>query len=319
MNTLLTPEQKKMWFEEGYIYIPGFFSAEQCDAIANLHTRIWRDKPSDVVVDDLMSGERLSADKIPESKAQMRYKINDLFLKEDSVRQLALEPKLVKVLAELMADDPVLINSLSLDYGTQQPLHADSLYMTPPTPFNLAATWIALEDADEDSGPLAYYPGSHMITPYRFSHGRHQAVNDEMSNWQRYMDKQIETFGLEEKRFCGKKGDLFVWSSYLYHGGKKAKDESLTRKSIVFHYFSKAASHQMFKQLESLNGGYWQKRSPISLPSPAALDREAEEVVQKEPEAPIDLGDKKVGAGPIERFVRTSIHHARNWYRDVTA
>ena len=36
-----------------------------------------------------------------------------------------------------------------------------------------------------------------------------------------------------------KKGDVFIWHANLIHGGSPIKDHSLTRKSMVIHYYAK--------------------------------------------------------------------------------
>jgi len=41
--------------------------------------------------------------------------------------------------------------------------------------------------------------------------------------------------------FTVRKGDLLVWHTNLFHGGEPHTDKSLTRKSMVFHYFNKNA------------------------------------------------------------------------------
>jgi ectoine hydroxylase-related dioxygenase (phytanoyl-CoA dioxygenase family) len=43
--------------------------------------------------------------------------------------------------------------------------------MTPATERKLVATWMALEDALPDAGPLRYYPESNQIEPFRFMTG----------------------------------------------------------------------------------------------------------------------------------------------------
>ena len=40
--------------------------------------------------------------------------------------------------------------------------------------------------------------------------------------------------------FLARKGDVFLWHANLMHGGEPHHDKALTRKSMVFHYFSRA-------------------------------------------------------------------------------
>ena len=55
------------------------------------------------------------------------------------------------------------------------------------------------------------------------------------------MAQKIEEQGLEKKIFLAKKGDLLIWHANLFHGGEAQKNKSLTRKSVVFHYFRKTS------------------------------------------------------------------------------
>ncbi|HVS44039.1 MAG TPA: hypothetical protein VMU20_17460 [Candidatus Dormibacteraeota bacterium] len=38
------------------------------------------------------------------------------------------------------------------------------------------------------------------------------------------------------KRFLARKGDVFIWSADLAHGGSPIEDRSLTRRSLVGHF-----------------------------------------------------------------------------------
>jgi len=44
---------------------------------------------------------------------------------------------------------------------------------------------------------------------------------------------------LRPKYFLPKKGDLLVWHANLLHGGEPIHDPSLTRKSMVIHFYAK--------------------------------------------------------------------------------
>lgn len=325
----LQPEQKRQWFEEGYLVLPGFFSASEVDGVAEVHSEIWRTRPRDVVVDDLDKVVRHTAADIPTDQQRMRFKINDLYLSRRPVLDLGLDSRLVAILEGLFVDKPVLINSLSLDYGTQQGFHVDSLFMTPPTPFNLAASWVALEDTHPDAGPLEYYPGSHMITPYKFSDGTNHVINDEMPAWQAYMDDQVKKLGLKKQAFVPKKGDVFIWSAYLLHAGGPIKNMDLTRKSIVFHYFTESSARYCGQKLEAHNGGYWNNKVPIltsEIRMRAGEQLEVRTINDETTEGSKDAlpTEPQIKAtqpqpGKVEDILRTTLHYVRAWKKDVGA
>ena len=128
----------------------------------------------------------------------MRFKINDLYLEYQDVLNMGLHENVVSILVDILVDKPVLINSLNLDYGTQQDFHVDSLFMTPPSPYNMVAMWVALEDVSPNAGPLAYFPKSHLISPYKFSNGSTHIIPNEMSDFKDYMNTQINIMDLKK-------------------------------------------------------------------------------------------------------------------------
>ena len=54
-----------------------------------------------------------------------------------------------------------------------------------------------------------------------------------------YVREQLEKHGIEEKVVTGKKGDVLIWHGQLLHGGLPINDHTLTRKSLVTHYWRK--------------------------------------------------------------------------------
>jgi hypothetical protein len=153
----------------------------------------------EVVVDSLLDGERTFYALACNPEAR-HFKFNDLYLLLDEVRAIALEPGLSELLRALLgAQSPVLCNSLTFAKGSAQPMHVDSLFMTPQTPHHLVATWMAFEDVDSAAGPLEYYPRSHEIPLYRFSDGSHHANAEEMPQWSAYIQRELERRGMKKK------------------------------------------------------------------------------------------------------------------------
>ncbi len=266
----LSPAQQEFWECHGYLVLPSFFAESEVDAINGFHERLWRERPDDVVVDNLVSGRRALMSSVSEAEQRQAHKVNDLYLNYAEIRQFSLHPRLTPILAELLPDVPVLCNTLSLDYGTEQELHADSLYMTPRTEGRLVATWVALEDGHPDAGPLVYLPGSHKIPPYRFSHGQCSEIASERPRWEEYVKRQIQRLGLGSERFLPSKGDVFIWHAQLLHGGSARGDRARTRKSLVSHYFTETDCRALGHKLRACNGAYWMDRPPQACPGLSA-------------------------------------------------
>ena len=246
---------------DGFLALPKFFSADEIDRAVVAVERAKRERPDEIVVDDLVTGERTFLATTPDPE-HGRFKFNDLYLLLEEVRGLALAPRLSQLLTLLLyRERPVLCFSLNFVHGSGQPIHIDSLYMTPKTQSHLLATWIALEDVHPDAGPLVYYPGSHKIPLYTFADGTHHARQEEMNRWTAYIQDKMERRGIKGQTFIAGKGDLFIWHSDLVHGGSALADRTKTRRSLVCHYFTENdCARDENLRLEELNGGLWINR-----------------------------------------------------------
>jgi hypothetical protein len=261
--------RKRFWGENGFLILPGFFSSDEVDGVLDAHEKTWMESPAHIVVDDLDTGRRARITELSAVERRHRFKVNDLYLTETAVRQAALSERMGIVLEELLGDEPAICNTLNFTKGSQQADHIDTLYMTPPDEHGLIATWMALEDALEGSGPLRYYPGSHSIPPYRFSNGKLHTIPEEMALWSDHMADQVERYGLEEEVFYAKKGDLFIWSAFLLHGGSAIVEPGLTRQSLVTHYWTQSQCDEDGWSLRPAEGGWWILKPHLEVPATA--------------------------------------------------
>jgi len=254
---------------DGYLVLPAYFSCTEIDAVLTATDATLRSRPMEVVVDSLRDGERTFYAVARDAESR-HFKFNDLYLLLEEVRAIALDPGLSELLRALLgAQAPVLCNSLTFAKGSAQPMHIDSLFMTPQTPHHLAATWMAFEDVDPAAGPLEYYPRSHEIPLYRFSDGSHHANAEEMPQWSAYIQRELERRGLEKKTFLARKGDVFIWHSDLVHGGGAIHDATKTRLSLVCHYYAEPDCQRFSEwKLEKLNAGFWLNRLPAEVRTP---------------------------------------------------
>ena len=262
-------EWAEQFERDGFLALRSYFSAEEIDRAIAAVDEALRTRPAEIVVDDLAINERtfLTAARDPQNG---RFKYNDLYLILEELRSLALAPELSGLLQTLLGERrPVLCYSLTFVHGSGQPIHIDSLYMTPKTPSHLLATWIALEDVHPDSGPLVYYPGSHKIPLYRFQDGTHHARQEEMDDWSAYIRAEMEARGIQGETFLARKGDLFIWHSDLVHGGSEIGDPTKTRRSLVCHYLTEHDIRRTKNpELRELNGAFWLNRLPPPVHTP---------------------------------------------------
>ena len=284
-NIRLERNQKRFWRENGYLILESFFSQPEVAAVNAVVERRMADPSSfgQATVDPLHgehTGKRFRAVEAPREVFNGPIKINDLFLDESEVRNLALSERLTKMLAGLLDGAPLVCNSLNFIWGSQQPDHVDSWFMPapvrndpaakrhwwqpkPPEPldFNkrLAVSSICLEDVHPGAGPLVYYPGSHKIPPFRFPNGGFAALQDGTEHCTKYVHEQIAKMGLRREEFLGKAGDVFLWHGQLVHGGSPITEPSRTRKTLVTHYWS-ARDVDPNRAVKVHETGFYEKR-----------------------------------------------------------
>ncbi len=236
-------ELKTSYDENGFLVLKNFFSHEELAAFDSDVQNIWQNRQSEggeITIDILegeLTGQRLKLKDAPDSALDCAHKVNDLYLESGACRNLNLNKKLCGILKELFSDDPLVINSLSFRKGSQQPHHFDTYFMPPPVQNQMVVSSICLEDQSTDAGPLSYYPGSHKIEPYVFSHGGIHLAPGEMKHATAYIEEEIEKNNLKAETFIGNAGDVFIWHAQLYHGGLPINDENKTRKTLVTHYW----------------------------------------------------------------------------------
>lgn len=246
ISTPLTQEQIDFWNKNGYLLLKKFFTKNELSSYDDQLKKIIekrKEKASGITIDILegqLAGKRMRLSDAPDEAIACAHKINDLFLESKACRNLNLNKQLCSILATLLQSEPLIINSLSFRKGSQQPYHFDTYYMPPPVPNMMVVSSICLENQSENAGPISYYPGSHKIPPYIFSHGGMNAENNEMLLATAYIQEKIAELNLKPETFIGDAGDVFIWHAQLYHGGSPIKDHNITRKTLVTHYWRKS-------------------------------------------------------------------------------
>jgi phytanoyl-CoA hydroxylase len=209
--------------ETGYVLLEKYFSSELVDKINH-------------EIDTLIANKTVS----------YRYinKIMFAFHHSELIRSVGENIKLLELLSALLEGDATLFQSINFLMGSQQKTHSDSIHMTTFPLGGLLGVWIALEDIDEESGPLHYYPGSHKFPYYLNSDYNNEGTkfllgDQDYTEYENMLAGKIEALKPEKKVFTAKKGDLFIWHANLMHGGEPHLNKDKTRKSMVFHYYDR--------------------------------------------------------------------------------
>ena len=279
----ITPEQWTQWHDHGYLYFPGLLSKREVDELNAETAMHWANKDvSNPLVADIYldhppcaAGHKNGGEKCsrmtyvrdaPDDVLQHPVKLNNLYLSSSKVRDIQLHPAVVKAMKVLMDSEPVVCNSLSFHYGSQQNYHFDTWYMPPVSAGQMFATWVALDNVTQENGPLSYYPGSHKIKPYLFhDHGAPSvaiAVKDKNPMveplYQKYISTELKKNDLKPIELYAREGDVFVWHPQLLHAGLKITDGyNTTRRALVTHYFTTRDQDGQEVKSHSTGNGHW--------------------------------------------------------------
>jgi len=245
--TGLTPDQRSFWDENGYLVLRGFLKSKNVRAYLDEIDSLWENRKQEdnpLVIDfweGELSGQRMHFKNAPDGSRKYISKLNDVHFVSEICRNLILDKALASVLAELLGGDPLAIGTLTFEKGSEQENHFDTYYMPAPCAGEMVVSSIFLESVGENAGPVRVFPKSHRIPPYTFSDGN-LFVSDKQSEMplaKAYIRDELDKRGIKEKLVMGNMGDVLIWHGQLYHGGSPIKDRSLTRKSLVTHYWDR--------------------------------------------------------------------------------
>jgi hypothetical protein len=162
--------------------------------------------------------------------------------KSKTIKELALNKKILKLLNFLYRKKPIPINTINFIKGSDQPLHSDYIHFSSSPHKYLTAAWVALEDTNINNGPLMVVPRSHKldIIDYSFFNISTPRSMNELSKYYKVYEKYIKQLVKEKKLTIKpifmKKGQALIWAANLLHGGTKIVDTNSTRYSQVTHY-----------------------------------------------------------------------------------
>lgn len=210
--------------ENGYVVLQNVFSDELIDSVKK----------------DML--EKGFNPEFPIDTFRNDIRIQDLWIKSDPVREMATHPDILKTLEMLYDREVIPFQTLNFKVGSQQKAHSDTMHFSSLPGRYMCGVWVALEDITEDNGPLFYYPGSHKLPEYDFSHFKNSMEDNSYDNYPDYetfMEALMEASPYKKTKFLAKKGDALIWSSNIVHGGSAVNDPQSSRFSQVTHYYFK--------------------------------------------------------------------------------
>ncbi|MGA9996511.1 MAG: phytanoyl-CoA dioxygenase family protein [Pyrinomonadaceae bacterium] len=248
-------EKLESWRENGIVIFEGAVDTAKIDALLeDVDYLVQHQKEFEITVEVRGQHYPIKEVETAELLRSERLKINNLHTVSKAAVQCALNRFATSFLRHVFQDIPCVMQSLFFIRGSQQPVHLDYPYVCVQEHIaNLAASWVALEDVHEDSGPLAYYCGSQRPEklPF-FDWGTGSILYDDSAprhpqDFSNYLYSEINRLNIPSQVFLPRKGDILIWHAYLAHEGTEIKDPSRTRKSLVTHYTSKNSYPRLHK------------------------------------------------------------------------
>ena len=254
-----------LFVDDGYLKFPISLDEEFCDAFDADVSRIWHERPADLAISPRGPAGPTAFSDYEGPVRDPGYRIPDLHSHSEHARAIYLHPEIFRMI-ELIYDEPAIaFQSLYFEYGSEQGLHRDPMFVVTDPPTHLLASWVALEDITPDSGPLAYAPKTHRWPWFEFEPGTvvcGQRVppekRQEHGQWTRAMLRDQE---LEVLPFTCKRGDAFIWHGGLLHGGTPIDNPEQTRRSFVVHYCTAAHKSSRTASMRVREGEDWRRIS----------------------------------------------------------
>lgn len=207
-------------------------------------------------------------------------RVQDAYLFSEDVKNIACNEHVLKTLEMLYGRRTIIFQTLSFLRGTSQKTHSDFIHFNTLPYHYMAGVWVALEDTNENNGPLHYYEGSHKHEELDYEKLGINTLGD------KYLDQALISTSYPEyekkisevaknyayKELHIKKGSWLIWSSNLLHGGSKIKDDTLTRFSQVSHYLFENTI-PITPMLSEPSKSNWMVRNPIDVRTMKPMDR----------------------------------------------
>lgn len=169
-------------------------------------------------------------------------RIQDAWWWNDAVREIATSQKVLELLEALYRRRAIPFQTLNFRVGTQQKTHSDTIHFNSLPQGYMCGVWVALEDIDENNGPLHYYPESQRLPIYSMADigvtaSRQSQPYENYHLYENFVEKLMVARRLERFEVKMKRGQALLWSANLFHGGSPIRDLARTRLSQVTHYF----------------------------------------------------------------------------------
>jgi hypothetical protein len=223
----LTDAQVAQYATEGYLHLPGVFSAAQCDVL-------------DAAVETVLA-EGVARESAWDGTWRATYgdatdfsvqTVRGLHLRSNAWWDATHDPPLVEIVSQLLQAPATMLTATLISKppktGGPFPLHQDGVYYGRRKPYVIAT--IALDATTPDNGSLRILPGSHV-------HGelRHEGDNKK--------HLALETYQLADTVLVpAQRGDVVCLTLWTVHGSEPNRSDRV-RRTVRVGYGPPGATH----------------------------------------------------------------------------
>ena len=240
----ISQESYDHYWTSGWVTIEGVFTSHEMDRITQLALQVSsremnQGKSSTDTIDYTQAGEVAPR------------KVNYPFDKGTAFRSCVLDPRLSKIIRDLIGVNPVLFTDQIFmkppHCGTPKPYHQDNFYFRCKPADHVITAWIAMDDADEENGCLRYIEGSHRGPVLS-----HQAPDPEQAH---NLVPPSELIDLSKEVLAEvKKGGVVFHHSKLLHTSHRNQSDRWRRA-----YASHWASTETTSENETISEAYFKR------------------------------------------------------------
>ena len=224
----ITEDERKFYWEQGYLIIEEFLGASQAGVINKLLRKV-ASQDFNIMLhldrsEDLL---RQSPDSDPADRAEV----------SSEIRKIQLDQRMVGILEELYEREMVTVQSIIIYKESGKPFadqawnpHQDNSYVQNPNGMYLAVGYPLLDFSPENGG-LFIYPGSHKDGLYRWedTEAANQKYGEGAGNKITVPDRY------EKLDIKMKQGDVIIFHGDLIHGSY-ANHSNQSRPFLVINY-----------------------------------------------------------------------------------
>jgi len=154
----------------------------------------------------------------------LHSRLSNLHLASDALCAVVTARPVMRLCDRFFEARTAVYSSLFFERGSEQAVHRDDPFFHTEPRGRFLGIWVALEDVNEDQGPLFYIPGGHR-----------QEIPIPSADLYNPVDEYYAQLKGSTQPLIARKGDVAVWHPFLPHGGSAIKRPGASRLSAVFH------------------------------------------------------------------------------------